>query len=74
MPPHMQEREPEEGERWRDGGGGGVGDVNHKPATSAGNWMALICISSCMIHQHHFTTVQNITFILQMLIYDKQLI
>lgn len=61
-------------QRGRGGGGGGVRDVNHKPATSAGKWMALICISSCMIHQHHFTTVQNITFILQMLIYDKQLI
>ena len=36
--------------------------------------MALICIASCIIHQHHFTTVQNITFILQMLIYVKQLI
>lgn len=51
-----------------------VRNVNHKPATSAGNWMALICISSCIIHQHHFTTVRNITFILQMLIYVKQLI
>lgn len=67
-----QERGPEKGERTREGGGGGVRDVNYKPATSAGNWMALICISSCMIHQHHFTTVRNITFILQMLIYDKQ--
>lgn len=70
----MQQRGPEGEERGRDGGGGGVRDVNHKLATSAGNWMALICISSCIIHQHHFTTVRNITFILQMLIYVKQLI
>lgn len=56
------------------GAGGGGWVRNHKPATSAGNRMHLICICSCMIHQHHFTRVQNITFILQMLIYDKQLI
>lgn len=69
-----QKRGPVKWQRGGGGGGAGVRDVNHKPATSAGKWMALICISSCMIHQHHFTTVQNITFILQMLIYDKQLI
>lgn len=56
------------------GAGGGGWVRNHKPATSAGNRMHLVCICSCMIHQHHFTRVQNITFILQMLIYDKQLI
>lgn len=71
-PPKARERTRKGRERARDGGGGGVRDVNYKPATSAGNWMALICICSCMIHQHHFTTVRNITFILQMLIYDKQ--
>lgn len=73
-PQKAKKRGPVKWQRGRGGGGGGVRDVNHKPATSAGKWMALICISSCMIHQHHFTTVQNITFILQMLIYDKQLI
>lgn len=66
-PPPMGER----GGGWA-GGGGWV--RNHKPATSAGNRMHFICIRSCMIHQHHFTRVQNITFSLQMLIYDKQLI
>lgn len=72
LPKH--DRGPGRRERERVGGGGGVRDVNHKPATSAGNWMVFICISSCIIHQHHFTTAQNITFILQMLIYVKQLI
>lgn len=56
------------------GAGGGGWVRNHKPTTSAGNCMHVICIHSCMIHQHHFNRVQNITFILQMLIYDKQLI
>ena len=56
------------------GAGGGGWVRNHKPTTSAGNRMRFICICSCMIHQHHFTRVQNIPFILQMLIYDKQLI
>lgn len=61
-------------ERGWAGAGGGGWVRNHKPATSAGNRMHFICIRSCMIHQHHFTRVQNITFSWQMLIYDKQLI
>lgn len=69
-PPYVRERSL----KGRAGAGGGGWVRNHKPTTSAGNRMCLICICSCMIHQHHFTRVQNITFILQMLIYDKQLI
>lgn len=61
------------GEKGRDGGCGSE-ECESQTSDFSCNWMAFICISSCMIQQHHFTTVRNITFILQMLIYDKQLI
>lgn len=69
-PPHVRERS------WNGwAGAGGDGWVrNHKPTTLAGNRMHLICICLWMIHHNRFTRVQNLTFILQMVIYDKQLI
>lgn len=71
-PPKAREGTRRRGEREE---ADGLGMWITNPATSAGNWMAaLICIASCIIHRHHFTTVRNITFILQMLIYVKQLI
>lgn len=67
--------ERKQGKKGRGSGVGGCGRgmwIAHRRANFY--WIALICMSSCIIHRHRFATARNITFILQMLIYVKQLI